>query len=78
MTRVYKATAYDKEAKDFYFETYIVSGIEDTDNEKWVNAMLDLFNITDEDVHYYFPDWYLDGRKYVDTDEFFYVIEEEL
>lgn len=74
MIDVYEATAYDKCAKDSSYETYIVCGIADTDNEAWVNDQLKPYGITDDDVHYYLPEGELDGRAYYDTDEFFYLI----
>ena len=69
MIRVFTATAYDKCMKDMSYETYIVEGVQDTDNE---------YGITDDDVHYYFAEGELDDRAYIDTDEFFYLIGEEI
>lgn len=78
MIRVFAVTAYDKETKDWSYDTYVVSGLTDTENITWVNDQLKPFDIMDEDVHYYFEDGALDGRTFKDTDEFFYVIHREL
>lgn len=78
MIRVFEATAYDKCTKDWSYETYLVSGLTDTDNLVWVNDQLKPYGITDEDVHYYFEDGALDGRTFKDTDEFFYLLGEEI
>ena len=78
MIRVFTATAYDKCMKDMSYETYIVEGIQDTDNDAWVNDQLAPYGITDDDVHYYFAEGELDDRVYIDTDEFFYLIGGEI
>lgn len=78
MIRVFDATAYDKEMKNLSYDTYIVSGITDTNNRIWVNDQLKPYGITDEDVHYYFTEDELDDCAYKDTDEFFYLIGEEV
>lgn len=78
MIRVFEATAYDKCTKDWSYETYLVSGLTDTDNLVWVNDQLKPYGITDEDVHYYFEDGALDGRTFKDTEEFFYLLGEEI
>lgn len=77
MIRVFEATAYDKSTRHASYETYIVSGLTDTDNLVWVNDQLKPYGITDDDVHCYFEDGALDGRTFKDTDEFFYVFGEE-
>ncbi len=74
IVEVFTATAYDKCMKDLSYETYIVSGITDTENEAWVNDQLKPFGITDEDVHYFVPEGELDDRAYYDTEEFFYLL----
>lgn len=72
--RVFNATAYDKYQKNVSFPTYLVEGVQDTDNDTWVNDQLAPYGITDDDVHYYFGDGEIDDCEYVDTPEFFYTI----
>lgn len=78
MIQVFEATAYDKNTKDVSFETYIVSGLDDTDNSAWLNDQLRSYGICDDEVHYYFAEGELDDRAFIDTDEFFYLIGEEI
>lgn len=78
MIQVFEATAYDKNTKDVSFETYLVSGLGDTDNSAWLNDQLRPYDIHDDEVHYYFAEGELDDRAFIDTDEFFYLIGEEI
>lgn len=78
MIQVFEATAYDKNTKSVSFETYLVSGLGDTDNSAWLNDQLRPYGIRDDEVHYYFAEGELDDRAFIDTDEFFYLIGEEI
>ena len=78
MIRVFEATAYDKSTKDVSFETYLVSGLSDTDNSAWLNDQLRPYGVCDDGVHYYFAEGELDDRAFIDTDEFFYLVREEI
>ena len=78
MIQVFEATAYDKNTKSVSFETYLVSGLDDTDNSAWLDDQLRPYGICDDEVHYYFAEGELDDRAFIDTDEFFYLIGEEI
>lgn len=78
MIQVFEATAYDKNTKDVSFETYLVSGLGETDDTQWLNDQLRPYDIYDDEVHMYFAEGELDDRAFIDTDEFFYLIGEEI
>lgn len=78
MIQVFEATAYDKNTKSVSFETYLVSGLGETDDTQWINEQLRPYGIHDDEVHYYFAEGELDDRAFIDTDEFFYLIGEEI
>lgn len=78
MIKVFEATVYDKYNDDKTYETYIVSGIEKTSDVNLINHLLKPFGVTDEDIHYYFADGELDNKVCKDTEEFFYILGEEL
>lgn len=78
MIQVFEATAYDKNTKSVSFETYLVSGLGDTDNSAWLNDQLRPYGVHDDEVHYYFAEGELNDRAFIDTDEFFYLIGEEI
>lgn len=75
---VYRATAYDKCAKDWSYETYIAMADGGLDTDE-LDARLKPFGLNDDDIHYYF-NWEddLGNRGYIDTDEFFFLIGEEV
>lgn len=78
MIQVFEATAYDKNTKDVSFETYLVSGLGETDDTQWLNDQLRPYDIYEDEVHMYFAEGELDDRVFIDTDEFFYLIGEEI
>lgn len=78
MIQVFEATAYDKNTKGVSFETYLVSGLGDTNDSAWLNDQLRPYDIYDDEVHMYFAEGELDDRAFIDTDEFFYLIGEEI
>lgn len=78
MIRVFEVTAYDKNTKDVSFETYLVSGLGETDDTQWISEQLKQYDVFEDEVHYYFAEGELDDRAFIDTDEFFYLIGEEI
>ena len=78
MIQVFEATAYDKCTKDVSFETYLVSGLGETDDTQWISEQLKPYNVFEDEVHYYFAEGELDGRSFIDTEDFFYLIGEEI
>ena len=78
MIRVFEATAYDKSTNGISFETYLVSGLGETDDTQWISEQLKPYDVLEDEVHYYFAEGELDDRAFIDTDEFFYLIREEI
>lgn len=78
MIQVFETTAYDKNTKDVSFETHIVQGMNGIGEREWCDDQLAPYHITDNDVHMYFEEGELDDRAFIDTDEFFYLIGEEI
>ena len=78
MIQVFEATAYDKNTKGISFETYLVSGLGETDDTQWISEQLKPYDVFEDEVHYYFAEGELDDRAFIDTDEFFYLIGEEI
>ena len=78
MIQVFEATAYDKNTKGISFETYLVSGLGEADDPQWISEQLKPYDVFEDEVHYYFADGELDDRAFIDTDEFFYLIGEEI
>lgn len=78
MIQVFEATAYDKCTKDVSFETYIAEGINGIGEREWCDDQLAPFHLSDNDIHMYFEEGELDGRSFIDTEDFFYLIGEEI
>lgn len=78
--RVFTATCYDKCTKDMSYETYIVQGVDDDvmTEPQILKEILKPYGITDDDVHMFFEDGELDDRVFKDTEEFFYLIGDEV
>ena len=76
--RVFTATCYDKCTKDMSYETYIVQGMSGVGEREWCNDQLAPYHITDDEVHMYFDEGELDDRTFKDTEEFFYLIGDEV
>lgn len=78
MIQVFEATAYDKTTKGVSFETYLVSGLGETGDTQWISEQLKPYDVLEDEVHCYFAEGELDDRAFIDTDEFFYLIGEEI
>lgn len=78
MIQVFEATAYDKCTRGISFETYIVQGMNGVGEREWCNDQLAPYDITDDEVHMYFDEGELDDRAFIDTEDFFYLIGEEV
>lgn len=78
MVQVFEATAYDKCTKDMSYETYIAEGINGISEREWCNDQLAPYHLSDDDIHMYFEEGELDDRSFIDTEDFFYLIGEEV
>lgn len=78
MVQVFEVTAYDKCTKDVSFDTYIAQGVNGVGEKVWCDDQLAPFHLTDNDIHMYFEEGELDGCSFIDTEDFFYLIGEEI